>query len=85
MATNAPAAEVIQISVVSQTGASVQFKVKPGTKLGKVFDAFYTSTGLARSCRFLLNGEKLHHDALVKDAGIAAGDVIDAVAMQVGG
>jgi small ubiquitin-related modifier len=52
--------ETITIRVKDQTGDEMFFKVKKGTKMQKIMDAFATRKGIAAtSLRFMLDGTRV--------------------------
>lgn len=72
--------------ILPHARARSTFKVKKGTVLKKVFDAYHAKMGTASgTLRFVLEGTNLDETMTVKMAEIDEGSVIDALAQQTGG
>mmetsp|Transcript_15301 Transcript_15301/g.42795 ORF Transcript_15301/g.42795 Transcript_15301/m.42795 type:complete len:89 (+) Transcript_15301:134-400(+) len=81
-----PEVKQLNISVKSQDGDQVQFKVKTSTKFEKIFVAYCSKKSMDRgSIRFLFDGERLPPEATPESVGMEDGDSIDAMTEQVGG
>lgn len=81
-------AEVPQVTlkVVNADGAEMYFKIKRGTQLKKLMDAYCKKQGIARdSVRFLFDGTPIHDEKTPDDLGMEDDDVIDAMIEQTGG
>lgn len=77
---------LITIVVQDQSGHQVIFKVKPKTKLGKVFNAYCVKLGLNRmTTKFLFDGQRVMDDNTCEQMDIEDNDVIDCVLEQIGG
>jgi small ubiquitin-related modifier len=62
------------------------FKVKKGTKMQKIMDAFAGRKGIAaNSLRFMLDGTRVQGDQTPKMLELEDNDQIDVVLEQVGG
>eukprot|EP00892_Ulva_mutabilis_P005342 jgi/Ulvmu1/317/UM001_0321.1 len=80
------AATHLQIKIKSQDGDSVEFKVKPTTKLQKIFTVYCEKKGYAmEQVRFMFDGDHLQPGMTVQEASLEDGDAIDCVLNQVGG
>jgi small ubiquitin-related modifier len=78
--------ERITVKVRAQDGGEMHFKVKPTTKMERIFDAYATRHGLPlESLRFLLDGTRVKNDDTVKILELEEGDQIDCVVEQTGG
>lgn len=81
-------AEVPQVSlkVVNADGAEMYFKIKRGTQLKKLMDAYCKKQGIQRtSVRFLFDGAPIDENKTPDDIGMEDDDVIDAMVEQTGG
>jgi small ubiquitin-related modifier len=81
-------AEVPQVSlkVVNADGAEMYFKIKRGTQLKKLMDAYCKKQGISRSSvRFLFDGSPIDENKTPDDIGMEDDDVIDAMVEQTGG
>jgi small ubiquitin-related modifier len=81
-------AEVPQVSlkVVNADGAEMYFKIKRGTQLKKLMDAYCKKQGISRqSVRFLFDGSPIDENKTPDDIGMEDDDVIDAMVEQTGG
>lgn len=76
----------IEVVLANQRGAEVRFKIKPTTRLSKLFEAYCNRQSVAPSAlRFLLDGERLSGESTAADVGLSDLSVIDVVHMQTGG
>ena len=67
-------------------GDEMFFKVKKGTKMQKIMDAFANRKGIAaNSLRFMLDGTRVQGDSTPKMLELEENDQIDVVLEQVGG
>lgn len=58
-----PQVETIQISLQGSNGEQTHFKVKPTTKMGKIFDAYSKRQGVPTSTfRVILDGDRVNAD-----------------------
>ncbi len=82
-----PAGEVpITLKVRDQTGEEMFFKVKKGTQLSKIFDAYATRRGVgANTLRFMLEGKRVTGTDTPKMLELEDDDQIDVVLEQTGG
>ena len=79
-------AETLTIRVKDQTGEETLFKVKPHTKMSKIFDAYASRKGVASNAiRFLLDGARIQPDQTPKMLELEDEDQIDVALEQVGG
>ena len=70
----------------SQSGAKTFFKIRPDTKLGKVFGAYAKRRGVeTTSLRFTWEGQRIHPDDTPAKLEIEEGDQIDVFQEQTGG
>lgn len=76
----------LNIKIKSQDGDVVEFRVKPTTSFGKIFDAYCERKGCdAGAVRFVFEGANIGKDAKVADIDIEHGDCIDCMIQQIGG
>lgn len=76
----------VNLKVVNADGAEVYFKIKRGTQLKKLMDAYCKKQGVARhSVRFLYDGAHLDENKTPDDLEMEDDDVIDAMVEQTGG
>mmetsp|Transcript_31201 Transcript_31201/g.79545 ORF Transcript_31201/g.79545 Transcript_31201/m.79545 type:complete len:93 (+) Transcript_31201:163-441(+) len=79
-------AKIISLIVKDQHGTEVMFKVKPHTKLGKVFSAYCQKKSLQNDAvRFLFEGNRVLDDQTPEQLDMEDGDHLDCVQNQVGG
>ncbi|KAH7471025.1 Ubiquitin-like protein pmt3/smt3 [Phytophthora ramorum] len=79
-------AEAITIRVKDQSGEETFFKVKPNTKMDKIFSAYAQRKGVpAAALRFLLDGTRISGDQTPKMLELEDQDQIDCALEQVGG
>uniref|UniRef100_K3X7L8 Ubiquitin-like domain-containing protein n=1 Tax=Globisporangium ultimum (strain ATCC 200006 / CBS 805.95 / DAOM BR144) TaxID=431595 RepID=K3X7L8_GLOUD len=79
-------AEAITIRVKDQSGEETFFKVKPNTKMEKIFSAYAQRKGVPVSAlRFLLDGTRISGDQTPKMLELEDQDQIDCALEQVGG
>ncbi|ESL08396.1 small ubiquitin protein [Trypanosoma rangeli SC58] len=77
---------LVSIKVVNADGAEMFFKIKCGTQLKKLFDAYCKKQGISRSSvRFLFDGSPIDESKTPQDLGMEDDDVIDAMVEQTGG
>jgi hypothetical protein len=80
------AAPQVSLKVVNADGAEVYFKIKRGTVLRKLMDAYCKKQGIARtSVRFLYDGAPIDENKTPDDLEMEDDDVIDAMVEQTGG
>ncbi|KAI9917773.1 hypothetical protein PsorP6_012684 [Peronosclerospora sorghi] len=78
--------EPITIRVKDQSGEETFFKVKPNTKMEKIFTAYAQRKGVpASALRFLLDGTRITGDQTPKMLELEDQDQIDCALEQVGG
>jgi len=78
--------DTISLKVKDQTGTEVQFRVKKGTKMEKIFSAYATRKGISKDqIRFQLDGERVGPEQTPKMLELEDGDQIDCVVEQTGG
>jgi small ubiquitin-related modifier len=83
-----PKQEIAQVSlkVVNADGAEMYFKIKRGTQMKKLMDAYCKRQGVNRtSVRFLFDGSPIDENKTPDDLGMEDDDVIDAMVEQTGG
>ncbi|KEG12684.1 small ubiquitin protein [Trypanosoma grayi] len=79
-------APLVSIKVVNADGAEMFFKIKTGTQLKKLIDAYCKKQGISRSSvRFLFDGSPIDESKTPADLGMEDDDVIDAMVEQTGG
>ncbi|KAG5485775.1 hypothetical protein LSCM1_07187 [Leishmania martiniquensis] len=79
-------AQQISLKVVNADGAEMFFKIKRGTQLKKLIDAYCKKQGISRgSVRFLFDGAPIDDSKTPEDLGMEDDDVIDAMVEQTGG
>ncbi|KAG5510799.1 hypothetical protein JKF63_07871 [Porcisia hertigi] len=82
----AASAQQISLKVVNADGAEMFFKIKRGTQLKKLIDAYCKKQGISRgSVRFLFDGAPIDESKTPDDLGMEEDDVIDAMVEQTGG
>ncbi|GET86177.1 small ubiquitin protein, putative [Leishmania tarentolae] len=82
----AVSAQQISLKVVNADGAEMFFKIKRGTQLKKLIDAYCKKQGISRgSVRFLFDGAPIDEIKTPEDLGMEDDDVIDAMVEQTGG
>mmetsp|Transcript_6484 Transcript_6484/g.6630 ORF Transcript_6484/g.6630 Transcript_6484/m.6630 type:complete len:183 (+) Transcript_6484:63-611(+) len=78
--------DTITLRVKDQTGDEMFFKVKKGTKMQKIMDAFAGRKGItATSLRFTVDGERIAPDQTPKMLELEENDQIDVMLEMVGG
>lgn len=78
--------ECFEISVKSQDGNEIRFKIRPTSRFGKVVDAYCKRSGVERdTVRFLFDGQRLEEDKTIGEIGLQDGDEVDAMVSQIGG
>ncbi|TDH70187.1 hypothetical protein CCR75_002203 [Bremia lactucae] len=78
--------EAITIRVKDQSGEETFFKVKPNTRMEKIFSAYAQRKGVpASALRFLLDGVRISGDQTPKMLELEDQDQIDCALEQVGG
>jgi small ubiquitin-related modifier len=86
MAEDAGAAEAITIKVKGQDNEEMMFKVKKTTKMSKIFEAYASRKGVARtSLRFTFDGQRLQDDTTPKFLEMEDQDQIEAHIEALGG
>jgi len=69
-----------------KTGEETFFKIKKGTKMSKVFDAFAKRKGVqASSLRFLMDGDRVKEDDTPMSLELEDQDMLDCMLEQTGG
>lgn len=82
----APASNQLSLKVVNADGAEMFFKIKSGTQIKKLIDAYCKKQGISRgSVRFLFDGSPIDENKTPEDLGMEDDDVIDAMVEQTGG
>jgi len=77
--------EAITIRIKDQRGEETMFRIKRGTKLGKVFNLFAQRKGIElTSLFFLLDGERIHECETPSSLDLEDEDQIDAILTQRG-
>ena len=70
----------------NKTGEETFFKIKKGTKMSKVFDAFAKRKGVqASSLRFLMDGDRVKEDDTPLSLELEDQDMLDCMLEQTGG
>lgn len=78
--------ETITIRVKDQTGEETYFKVKPHTRMEKIFNAYAERKGVqSGALRFLLDGARITAEQTPKMLELEDQDQIDCLLEQVGG
>jgi len=76
----------LRVRVKDQAGVVIFFKVKPTTKMRKVFEAYAQRKGVQfSSLRFLLDGERITDEDTPKTLELEDSDQIDCLLEQYGG
>ncbi|KAF4651796.1 Small ubiquitin- modifier 1 [Perkinsus olseni] len=76
----------LQLKVKNAEGKEVMFKLKRGTPLRKLMDAYCTREGLpSDGVRFLYDGERINRDSTPQELDMQDQDEIDALVEQTGG
>ncbi len=76
----------VSLKVVNSDGAEVYFKIKRGTQLKKLMDAYCKKQGVQRSSvRFLFDGHQVDESKTPDELEMEDDDVIDAMIEQTGG
>ena len=82
----AESADYITLKVKAQDGNETYFKVKQGTQLKKLMDAYCSRHGVnPQTVRFLFDGERIQDSATPFELGMQDQDEIDAMVEQTGG
>lgn len=82
----AASAQQISLKVVNADGAEMFFRIRRGTLLKKLIDAYCKKQGISRgSVRFLFDGAPIDESKSPEDLGMEDDDVIDAMVEQTGG
>jgi Ubiquitin-like protein (sentrin) len=78
--------EHITLKVKSQDGNELLFKIKKGTQLKKLMDAYCSRNGVSPSTvRFLFDGVRIQENNTPNDLNLEDNDQIDAMVEQTGG
>ena len=78
--------EHITLKVKSQDGNELFFKIKKGTQLKKLMDAYCSRNGVNPSTvRFLFDGQRIQETNTPNDLHLEDNDQIDAMVEQTGG
>lgn len=78
--------EHITLKVKSQDGNEVFFKIKRGTQLKKLMEAYCSRNGVNISTvRFLFDGQRIQETNTPNDLNLEENDQIDAMVEQTGG
>ncbi|GJP41456.1 hypothetical protein CLOM_g1130 [Closterium sp. NIES-68] len=81
-----PETEAILIKIVSDKGEEVQYKVKKGAKMQKVFDTYEKKVGAPPgSLRFTFHGERAQGKDTVEVIGLKQNSVLEAHQFQLAG
>mmetsp|Transcript_13373 Transcript_13373/g.15321 ORF Transcript_13373/g.15321 Transcript_13373/m.15321 type:complete len:95 (+) Transcript_13373:67-351(+) len=81
-----PEVPQVSLKVVNADGAEMYFKIKRGTQLKKLMDAYCKKQGISRtSVRFLFDGTMIDENKTPDDLAMEDDDVIDAMVEQTGG
>lgn len=76
----------ISLRVVGQDGGQVLFRIKVGTPLSKLMDAYCNRMAInAKSIRFLYDGQRIGGMETPLMLNMSDHDVIDAILQQTGG
>ncbi|CAI2383127.1 unnamed protein product [Moneuplotes crassus] len=76
----------INIKVKNQDGGEIFFKIRRGTMLKKLMDAYCQRQGLMVStCRFIFDGERIKETDTPDSLSMEEGDEIDLMVEQTGG
>mmetsp|Transcript_34389 Transcript_34389/g.50530 ORF Transcript_34389/g.50530 Transcript_34389/m.50530 type:complete len:98 (-) Transcript_34389:87-380(-) len=76
----------LTLTVSDQHGAKTYFKIRPDTRLGKVFGAYSRRRGVdVSSLRFTFEGHRIQHDDTPAKLDIEDGDQVDVFQEQTGG
>jgi hypothetical protein len=77
--------QVLTIRIRDQTGEETYFKVKPQTRMDKVFNAFATKKDFnCNSLKFMIDGERMQDWDTPQSLGLEDGDQIDVMLEQRG-
>lgn len=78
--------EHITLKVKSQDGNELFFKIKKGTQLKKLMDAYCSRNGVnPTTVRFLFDGQRILETSTPNDLRLEENDQIDAMVEQTGG
>ena len=81
-----PAAEQLNLRVMTQDGNEIFFKIKMTTPLQKLMTAFCNRHGIDQnSVRFLFDGTRINPNQTPQELEMEDGDVIDCMVEQSGG
>jgi len=84
--TNEAPVEHITLKVKSQDGNELFFKIKRGTQLKKLMEAYCSRNGVNPSTvRFLFDGQRIQETNTPNDLNLEDNDQIDAMVEQTGG
>ena len=76
----------IRLSAISQSGDSLQFKVRMTTPLQKVIDAYCSRMSISEEhVRFLYDGVRVDGKGTAESHGMEDEDILDVVLQQTGG
>lgn len=76
----------LYIAVRDQQGHAIDFRIKPTTQLGKVFQSYCERRTLNPNVvKFLFDGTRVHPSNTAKSLDMQDKDVIDCVIEQIGG
>jgi small ubiquitin-related modifier len=79
-------AEHINLTIKDPQGEETYFKVKRGTRMRKVFQAFCKRINIdPETMRFFFQGERVNDDQTPNDLGLRDGDKLDAFVRQTAG
>ena len=78
--------ETLTIGIKDQNDQVIHFKIKPTTKLEKVFKTYAERKGISlTACRFMIDGERVPEGATPKELEMKDQDEIECLLQQVGG
>ena len=85
-AENTQPIEQVTLRVKDQAGEELFFKVKPTTRMQKVFESYAQRRGVSLDAlRFMVDGEKIHENDSPKTLELEDNDQIDVMLETVGG
>jgi small ubiquitin-related modifier len=83
---NEAAGDHITLKVKSQDGNELFFKIKRGTQLKKLMEAYCSRNGInPTTVRFLFDGQRIQETNTPNDLNLEDNDQIDAMVEQTGG
>jgi len=86
MASTSEAEQPMKISVVSQDGQVIEFKIKKTTPFRKLMSAYCDRTKLAQNTvRFTFDGSRINDSDTPKSMDMEDGDTIEVFTQQTGG